>query len=420
MRLKSVNITGYRSLYDIRVAPGDFTVLTGPNNSGKTNIVEALDFLAETYRHGLEVAISRKGGLENIIHRRMARTRRSLAFEVEASVDFRELGYPTSIEIGPEPHPIYVHHRFVVVPLSQRITAEYQISEEYLSVRTTDRGQPFFEFSRTEDAVKTTYVDSRLKRVSWLREHQTYYDSNIYKQLEGRIRPTDLMLGLRFNPIEATYTRAMGNMRLYQLVPLEGRRPGVPTPNAEVDAHGANLPALVDYMQKNHRSSWRQVIRAMEPVVPELTEIKTNFTPDRRLALQFVERGVRRPWSAEDISDGTIQALGMYTAIFDPRASIILIEEPENSLHSWIIRNFVDACRQADRQIILTTHSAALLSYLHPSEVSLVWKRHGRTFVRPLPRVDPSIESMWNDGSLSIFEMLDSGLLSQAVPGGDT
>jgi predicted ATPase len=210
----------------------------------------------------------------------------------------------------------------------------------------------------------------------------------------------------------------MGSMRLYQLVPLEGRRPGVPTPNAEVDTHGQNLPALVSFLRKNDPAAWQQVIEAMQRIVPELTDIKTDFTPDRLLALQFVERGVRRPWSAEDISDGTIQALGMYTAIFDPRASLILIEEPENSVHPWIIRNFIDACRAAGkRQIILTTHSPALLEYLNPQEITVVWKRHGRTFIVPLPKVDSTVNSLWSEGSLSIFDMLDSGLIPQAVPG---
>lgn len=62
MKINEIAIRGYRSLYDIRVRPGDLTVLTGPNNSGKTNFAEAIDFLAEAFRLGLEVAINRKGG----------------------------------------------------------------------------------------------------------------------------------------------------------------------------------------------------------------------------------------------------------------------------------------------------------------------------------------------------------------------
>src|SRR5580693_6930633 len=91
MKVNQIAITGYRSLYDVHIEPSDLTVLTGPNNSGKTNFVEALDFLAETSRHGLEVAINRKGGIENIIHRRMARTRRSLSFTIRIILSAEDL-----------------------------------------------------------------------------------------------------------------------------------------------------------------------------------------------------------------------------------------------------------------------------------------------------------------------------------------
>lgn len=422
MRLNEVSINGYRSLYEVQISPGDLTVLTGPNNSGKTNFVEAIQFLAEVYRDGLEVAIISKGGIENIIHRRMARTRRSLSFSSTATLTEDEFIFrrtPPAEEETPA-HRVLVQHHFVAVPQSQRIDAEYRVSEERVAVRLSERSDPVFTLTRIEQEVKAEVSDSRLKRAQWLKEIGLFR-SDFYEQFSGRIRPTELLYGLPVDPIEATFKQAMGNMRLYQLVPLEGRKAGVPTPNAEVDTHGQNLPALVWFLRKNDRDAWGLIMEAMQRIVPDLQDIKTEFTPDRRLALQFVERGVRRPWSAEDISDGTIQALGMYTAIFDARASLILFEEPENSVHPWIIRNFVDACREAstERQIILTTHSPALLSYLNPKEISLVWKRGGRTNIKPLLQVDPSAEEMWNEGQISLFDMLDSGLLPETVPGGE-
>jgi predicted ATPase len=417
MRIHTVNITGYRSLYQVTVEPGNLTVLTGPNNSGKTNFVEAIDFLAEVYRYGLESAISRKGGIENIVHRRMARTKRSLAFEVITSLEVGELAFLRNREQASRQDEVIVTHRFVILPASQRIDAEYRVSSEYLAFFIPNSELPFFELTRENEDV-TANVDAVQLRNTPLEEIEFYYDSDLYQRFPTR--PTDLVARFRFNPIESSFARAMGNIRLYQLAPLECRRPGVPAPNAEVDRHGQNLPALVAYLQKHHSSSWRRVIAAMQAIVPELVEIKTEYTPDRRLALQFVEKGVRRPWSAEDISDGTMQALGMYTAIFDPRTSLILFEEPENSLHSWVIRNFVDACRAAEgRQVILTTHSAVLLSYLAPKEVSLVWKANGQTNIRRIIEIQPEIESLWSDGNLTVFEMLDSGLLREAIPGGD-
>jgi len=45
MKLKQIRIDGYKNLIDCKVDLGDFNVLVGPNNSGKSNLLEALQML---------------------------------------------------------------------------------------------------------------------------------------------------------------------------------------------------------------------------------------------------------------------------------------------------------------------------------------------------------------------------------------
>ena len=154
----------------------------------------------------------------------------------------------------------------------------------------------------------------------------------------------------------------------------------------------------------------------MRRLVPGLEDIRTEFTPDRRLTLQFVEAGSGRPWSTDEVSDGTIQALALFVALFESRSGLVVIEEPENSVHPWIVRNFVEACRSAEKQIIVTTHSPALINYLKPSEIAVVARRGGETTIRPLEELDPDAMPLWIDGKVSTFEILDSGWIVEAVP----
>src|ERR1700690_3975380 len=56
MFLQQVDIAGYASLKDVSVELSDLTVLVGPNNSGKSNIFNAIDFLSEVYRTNLTEA----------------------------------------------------------------------------------------------------------------------------------------------------------------------------------------------------------------------------------------------------------------------------------------------------------------------------------------------------------------------------
>jgi predicted ATPase len=154
----------------------------------------------------------------------------------------------------------------------------------------------------------------------------------------------------------------------------------------------------------------------MQRIVPSLNDIGTNFSDDRRLTLFFQEEGVGKAWNSEEISDGTIQSLAMFSALFDTRSPFTVIEEPENSVHPWILRVFVDACRETAKQVVITTHSPAVINYLRPEEITVVWREGGRTNVAALIDLDPAAESMWESGDSTIFEIIDSGWLPQTVP----
>ena len=45
MKLKQIRVDGYKNLIDCEVNLSDFNVLVGPNNSGKSNAIDALRLL---------------------------------------------------------------------------------------------------------------------------------------------------------------------------------------------------------------------------------------------------------------------------------------------------------------------------------------------------------------------------------------
>jgi predicted ATPase len=427
MRLEFIQITRYRSLYDIVFRPGSLTVVVGPNNSGKTNLVDAIDFVAEAYRYGLEIAVGRKGGFENIAHRKMRRTKSPVGFRVAARIpatDLRgEVATVQSITAIGRDAELRVEHYFELVARSQAIEADYMVASETVRIDLC-RGEEcdrLLEVSRTVEGVQIDHVAPTSSAFS--RNVVFPFDeagfANYLTSPKG-LSNADLFLGSRFyNPTLALFARTMANTRVYQLAPLEGRRPGVPTPNPDLERHGANLPAFVAQLRKNH-SIWSSIMETMRRAVPGLEDIDTAFTPDRRLTLRFHEHNVGRPWASEDVSDGTIQTLALLAALYDPRTKLVLIEEPENAVHPWIVRNFVEACRTiTDKQIVLTTHSPVLINSLVPAEVLVAFRTAGETHVVPLVVLDPEAESLWANGVARVFDILDAGWLPQAVPGGD-
>ncbi len=71
--------------------------------------------------------------------------------------------------------------------------------------------------------------------------------------------------------------------------------------------------------------------------------------------------------SARSLSDGTLRFVALATALLSPtRAELLLIDEVENGLHPSRLRLVVEmplAAAEAHGQVIVTTHSPAMLAY---------------------------------------------------------
>ena len=175
---------------------------------------------------------------------------------------------------------------------------------------------------------------------------------------------------------------------------------------------------MVDLLKRTRPKEWRHIISAMRALLPNLRDIDVDYTSMRTLGLLFDEHGIHRPWSVGEVSDGTIQTLALLVAIFDSRFSMLVIEEPENSVHPWIIRRLMDACMTAAtaRQIVLTTHSPLVINAVAPESVYVLWRDDGETHLGRLTALDPYFLEAWKSGKLPTFEYLDSGAVEEALP----
>lgn len=433
MQIQHVEFGAFKSLYDVSCDLGEFTVITGPNGAGKSNFAEALNFLGEVYQHGLELAVSRAGGYENIAHRRARRAKQSIRLKVESTLDSSDLIDAISIprrsskerrEKASEYAGMRFAHSFSLRATGQSVTADFEIIEESISIRS-NTGIMLCEVYRTKDHEKPEVeLDPALSSDPFLIElFDPFNDEGFIAFLIGdrvnkRMRAS-LRTVVSYASIFSYAFRRLQGIRVFQLSPQACRQPGVPTPNASLDRFGQNLPAAADHLRRNDIESWERVQEAMRSILPDIVSIEITYTEDRRLTLQFRERGVGRAWNTNEVSDGTVQALALLTALYDHRTPVLIVEEPENSVHPWILRQFVDRCRAADRkQVIFTSHSPVLLNYVDPQDVQLMWRVDGRSHIAALAGMDESVLQLWGAGELSLFDLYDSGLIAQAVPGG--
>jgi predicted ATPase len=416
MRLSRLEIQNYKSLRDVAIEPGPLSVFVGPNGAGKSNLADAIDFLGDVYRWGLEQAVARKGGYENICFRQARRSKAPIRFRVVLEGPRRTFRKEGKRLIS-QTHHIVVAHAFEFRAEARGIQSPFAVSSE--EVTASVRGGPSgallhfgiqgrtLEFLGGADLSETSSYDVEILRLI-LEDHLQ----------SPRSAETALSAILPLVPWMRDTNQVLGSAKVFQLTPQKCRESGVPTPNPELGRFGGNLPAVVEYLKRSHPDEYGSFLETAMLVVPSIEEITTGFTHTKTLGLFVKENNFDRPWPAEDLSDGTIQTLGLLAAIFDPRPGLVVIEEPENSVHPWAIRNLVQAARTAaeKKQIFFTTHSPILIDRLKPEELWVVQRPGAATEIDPVLKLDPSLANSWGQGKFTLSEYLDSGALPGAVP----
>lgn len=398
-----IGVKNYKSLKDVGLEAGRFMVLVGANAAGKSNFVDSLDFLKRCLSDGLTAAVGAKGGYENISFRRARRSRGGLEFNL--SFDLR----PPSKHYFTQARCQY---QFAFRARHQAIAAEYEVTDEILAVdwisHDTQPGR--IRIDRKAQSVKMVPNPP-------VGSPNQYLRNNLLTDLA----PDELILSSRpgFWGLLRLMADAFSQIGVYQISPQGARQPGDPSGRKELGRTGTNLPAVLQYLQRADKAAIAELLAHLQKASSAFTGIETDYVETKQLGLFLREQGVGRRWYAHDLSDGTLQTLAIFVPLLDTRFSVVAIEEPENSLHPWVLRDFIETCRAQSnkKQIIVTTHSPVLVSHLKPNELFLVDRKAGATRIFPAMSVDQSIGEVINKGIMNLGDYWYSGQMS-AVPGG--
>jgi predicted ATPase len=118
---------------------------------------------------------------------------------------------------------------------------------------------------------------------------------------------------------------------------------------------------------------FRRLFEILSTVVPDLARVRPQ-TIGRKQHLRFYQQWSetgRLGFDAFNMSDGTLRAFGILLALFqNDRPDLLLIEEPETSLHPAATAAIVETLIQESKrsQIIISTHSPEVLDFAGSSE----------------------------------------------------
>lgn len=310
--------------------------VVGPNASGKSNFLDAIRFLRDLAKPGggLQKAVEERGGISKI---RCLAARAQPEVEVEVHLSETQ-GGPVLWEYS--------------VGLTQEIRGRRlpRISHErVIADGKVLLNRPNDEDKSDEARLTQTHLE-QINANALFRDISRYFQTILYLHLVPQL--------VRY--------------------PKEFSGPGIPG-----DPFGRSfLERVAQTPDKTRAARLAKIESALRIAVPQLKELR-HVTDAAEGGFPHLEAVYQhwRPQGAkqreDQFSDGTLRLIGLLWSLLEGDAPLLL-EEPELSLNAAIVRQLPPLMhrilRHKSRQVIITTHSADLLSDLGigPEEVLLL------------------------------------------------
>ena len=135
------------------------------------------------------------------------------------------------------------------------------------------------------------------------------------------------------------------------------------------------LPSKLVRLLGEDREIFLEIEKRLSEWVPTVESIILKRGPDRREDLMSFKLPSGEVAPSIIMSDGTLLLLEYLTLLLaPPRPAILLIDGPEEGIHPWALEKLIDFFRSMqaedpDLQILMSSHSADLLSFLEPKEI---------------------------------------------------
>ncbi len=341
MPIQELHVRGYRSIRDLRLRLKPINVLVGPNGCGKSNLYNALYILARSANGELARTLALEGGMPSALWAGSRKKQEQSRLCLSVTLD--TFGY--EVECGlPIPSPGETGRSlFGNDPLVKEERVHIKQSRGRKIIMMEHAGgfgwARNLEGNRTDFRIALSHSESALSQI---REPHLYPDLAVLRE-------------------EFNQWRFYHQFRTDADSPLRQPQVGVRTP---VLAHdGRDLAAAI---QTIFEVGDGPSVRDLFAKAISGAQIRIHCD-GVRFEVMVQMPGIRRPFEARELSDGTLRFLCLLAALLSPRPpSLIALNEPETSLHPDLLDPLAELIvkASANSQIWITTHSERLAEFV--------------------------------------------------------
>ena len=362
-RLTSLTLAGYKSIREVKdLTFGDVNVLIGANGAGKSNLIGFFELLRNLAAGTLQEHVGRHGHARAFLHYG-PKTTPGIAFSLDCDLGGEAVRFTCQLAYAAEDTLVSIHETMHIIDPNVSSTIQ-TFRQPELSLRRADPESPEGILTRT---------------LSEIRPYQ-FHDTTDESRLRATCDPDDC----RF---------------LY--------------------ADGANLPAMLFRLRREHRARYDRFLGTIRMVAPFIDDfvLVPMGNGRKHLSLRWRGQGREYEFGPHQLSDGTLRFIALTALLLQPAEwlpALVIIDEPELGLHPTALAALAELVHEAatDTQMLIATQSASLVDFFEPGEVMVAEREDGASVFR---RLDEARLKEWL-GEYSLGDLWRRNL----IPGGPT
>lgn len=380
--LQGIRIKNYKSLKDFRIGRlrdtpdaeplTPITAFIGKNGVGKSSLLDALNFLQDFRIHGAEEACNKgRGGFEHI---RTYGTNEPIEIEVNFLIDSKYLTYQLTVDKRPS----------YKIEAIEKIYDETEPFNPILDLNDVKNLSPDFRKKIADIAI--LYLKNKLKenkKIFSESEMEMIYNLKDANEILNRIK------SWHFSEID---------FKAAKVIAIEGAQ-------SHLNVSGDNLGNVLQYFEESHPALLNEIFVKLSAIIPELTKVNTKMILNDQLVIEFWDKHFEKPFYLHHMSDGTLKLLAYLILLNEPDPpALIIIDEPENSLHHKLLDMLVYEFREfaekkdSNQNIFVTTHQPYLIDKLTPDEVWVLDKDDSGFTIPSRCNQIMYVQNMYNEG----------------------
>lgn len=415
--LTRLKINGFKNLVDVDLRFGPFTCIAGANGVGKSNLFDAIQFLAAlTEKPLLDAAQSvrstdaRQGDFRSIFRHVGDSLGTDMSFEAEMLIPARgrdDLGQEATAKTTLVRYTLGLRRRDDDHDLGPGLAIE---KEELVSLKRTEaRAHLPFTRNRTwiDAVVKAArrtgpYISTSTGRNQVITLHGDGGRTGRARELPASqlVRTVLSSVNAAESPTALLARREMQSWQLLQLEPTALRTPDDYAAPNRLGLNGSHAPATLarlarfkrpaDLSSERAQRVFAQIANRLSELVPGIRSVELDPDEKRELLSIVVADASRTRHPARVLSDGTLRFLALAILEQDPDfQGLLCLEEPENGIHPERIAPMLELLKSIAvstddavddenpmRQVIINTHSPSIVSFV--DEADLVYASGSR------------------------------------------